>query len=107
MKGGAPPGERHHAAKLTEAQVRTIRRQYATGRISHLELAVQYGLATSSIGAILQRRTWRHVEDDADGACWCGATGVVADRAGEAWQLSCVNGHRILTDMKRMELTRA
>jgi len=56
-----PPGEGHHLAKLTEADVRSIRDQYAAGGVSQRALARRFGVAQSNIGLVISRRTWTHV----------------------------------------------
>jgi len=48
-------------AKLTEDQVREIRRLYATGEFSLQELALQFGLSKGEIWRIVRRKTWKHV----------------------------------------------
>lgn len=50
-------------ARLTEPQVRTIRRRYNGGRsgISQKSLARQFGVCQTSIGFIVRGRSWRHV----------------------------------------------
>jgi hypothetical protein len=55
-------GERDGNAKLTAAAVLAIRRRYAQGGIYHRELAAEYGVSPSNIGAILTRQTWAHLE---------------------------------------------
>ena len=54
-----PRGERHAAAKLTEAQVREIRA--LRGTASAATLAARYGVSTGLIGHIQRRMIWRHV----------------------------------------------
>lgn len=58
---GAPPGERHGRSKLTENDVKWIRDIYATGKISHFDLAMEFELVPSTIGCIVNRKTWKHV----------------------------------------------
>ena len=53
-----PCGEERRDAKLTELAVREIR---ACKNFSAALLARQYGVSSSLIWAIKQRRTWRHV----------------------------------------------
>jgi hypothetical protein len=53
-------GERHHAAKLTAETVREIRRLHSAGR-SRAALAARYGVTSTAIGYIVQRRNWKHV----------------------------------------------
>lgn len=53
------PGEGHPRAKLTEADVRTIR---AIGTTQPLRvLAAQYGVSESTIDAVRRRVNWTHV----------------------------------------------
>lgn len=54
-------GEKHHAAKLTENDVRAIRKTYATGNISQPQLAKLYGVGRWQIGRIVRRQDWKHV----------------------------------------------
>ena len=53
-------GEAHHSARLTEADVRTIR-ALADDGIPNAEIARRYGVSTASIWAIVQRKKWKHV----------------------------------------------
>lgn len=55
-----PRGTRHHAAKLTEAQVREI--FYAKGK--YRDLARQYGVTSSIVSNIKNRKSWRHISMD-------------------------------------------
>ena len=57
----AKKGVAHGSAKLTEDQVREIRRLYATGKFTQQELALQFGVAQSVISGIVLRQTWKHV----------------------------------------------
>lgn len=52
-----PKGEINPKAKLTEADVLAIRSSSESRKV----LASRFGVATSSIGNILRRRTWAHV----------------------------------------------
>ena len=56
-KKRAPYGEIHHAAKLTEADVRSIR---ADTRLQR-EVADDYGITISNVHRIQARKTWKHV----------------------------------------------
>ncbi len=53
-------GSSHHAAKLTEADVLTIRRRLSQGERG-LDLAKEYGVTGSTISRIKVRRDWRHI----------------------------------------------
>jgi hypothetical protein len=55
-------GSLHHNAKLTEDDVRDIRRRYAEGGTSHFKLAQEYDIdSTDTIGRIIRRQTWTHI----------------------------------------------
>ena len=51
-------GERAGSAKLTEEKIRWIR----TSNLSRPELAKKFNIASSTLRAILLRRTWKHIE---------------------------------------------
>lgn len=53
-------GAEHHQAKLTESDVRAIRRSTELGR----EIAARYGLSTTQVYDIRKRRSWAHVTDN-------------------------------------------
>jgi hypothetical protein len=55
-----PRGEAQWLAKLTEAQVRDIRRRAADGEFRSV-LALEYGMGRSQISRIVRRQTWKHV----------------------------------------------
>jgi predicted DNA-binding ArsR family transcriptional regulator len=54
-------GSRHGAAKLTERDVREIRRRYAKGRETFAALADAFNVSPQTIGGIVHRRSWQHV----------------------------------------------
>lgn len=54
-------GSRCHQSKLTREQVIEIRELYASGNYSQPELGRMYGVAHTSIGAIVRRASWKHV----------------------------------------------
>lgn len=58
----APRGERANRARLTEDQVREIRRLYAAGGIGQKELARIYGVWENAIWMIVHRKSWSHVD---------------------------------------------
>lgn len=59
MRAQAPRGEARVSSKLTEIQVRAIIRQLP-GKTNQ-ELATAFDVSTSTISAIRQGRTWRHI----------------------------------------------
>jgi len=54
-------GIAHSNAKLTEDNVREIRRLYATGNFTQQELALRFGVNQQRISKIVNRQTWKHV----------------------------------------------
>jgi Mor family transcriptional regulator len=53
-------GIKNPSAKLTERQVRQIRRQYAQGR-KQCELVQQYHSSPTTIHNVVNRKTWTHI----------------------------------------------
>jgi len=60
-KGRTAAGERQHLAKLTEDQVREIRRLWQQGGVSMAEMGRRFGVTVTPIWQILSGKTWRHV----------------------------------------------
>ncbi len=56
-----PWGARHHAAKLTESQVREIRASAEPERV----LMARFGVSKSAVQSIKARRSWRYLTDEA------------------------------------------
>lgn len=56
-------GEKNCNAKVTEADVISMRRRHARGLATRSQLAAEYGLSSTSVAYILLRKTWRHVID--------------------------------------------
>jgi HNH endonuclease len=55
-----PHGSKNGRAKLTEAQVRAIRKEYTEDRTHQVVLARRYHVAQSSISSILRREHWSY-----------------------------------------------
>lgn len=53
-------GEKHRNAKLTEEDVRTMRKRYSNGE-KPKAIAVDYPIDPSGVSNIVAYRTWRHV----------------------------------------------
>ena len=60
--GTAHMGEAHHASKLTEASIRTIRKMYKRGRVTFKDIAELFGVSPHCIGHVVRRQTWKHVD---------------------------------------------
>lgn len=54
-------GITHWMAKLTENNVREMRRLYATGALSYRKLARQFGVSYQTISDIVRRKRWKHI----------------------------------------------
>lgn len=54
-------GEDSGSAKLTEADVREIRRLYATGEYTQKEIAEFFPVNDRNVNNILTRKTWKHI----------------------------------------------
>jgi hypothetical protein len=54
-------GSAHRNAKLSEIDVQRIRTLYATGAISHRQLARGFGISHQTIGDVLSGRIWKRV----------------------------------------------
>jgi len=57
-----PVGEAKWNSRLSEYDVRAIRNTYAAGGTSHRKLGVQYGVSAVTIGLIVRRELWTHIE---------------------------------------------
>lgn len=54
-------GERQGGSRLTENDVKRMRRLSATGQYTYAELGEMFGVSRSSVCLIVNRRQWRHV----------------------------------------------
>ena len=61
VKGRSQRGERNGRARLTEDQVLEIRAAYTNGDVLQRELAHQYGIATSLVSRIVNRKIWAYL----------------------------------------------
>lgn len=57
----APCGENNKKHKLTENNVRYIRKRYAQGGITMRELANENGVYMTCVAKVIRRKTWKHV----------------------------------------------
>lgn len=60
-------GSRHGMAKLTESDVREIRKLYDTTSLSSREIGERFGVSKSVIIRIGRRKKWTHVKEDEHG----------------------------------------
>lgn len=60
-RGKAPVGEKHGAAKLTEADVRDIRQRWNNRSATQTALGEEYGVSSRQIGLIVNRQRWKHI----------------------------------------------
>lgn len=54
-------GENQVCHKLTEQQVKEIRAKHIPYKVTYAMLGRQYGVASTSIQEIIERRTWKHI----------------------------------------------
>jgi hypothetical protein len=54
-------GEKNGHARLTEADVLTIRERHARGDVTQRQLAREYSVSFSTINVIVNRKQWRHI----------------------------------------------
>lgn len=64
MKGRTTYGERSAKAKLTDASVLKIRKEYRETRISQVDLGKKYGICDSAMSQIILGQTWSHLPFD-------------------------------------------
>lgn len=60
-KGRQARGERSFLSRLTEKQVKEIRRKFSEGGVTKVQLAKEFGVTDPAIGAIVRRKVWKHV----------------------------------------------
>ena len=60
-KGSTMRGESHYRARVTEEDVREMRRLYAAGGITYRVLGERYGLTATSTCAAVRGRSWAHL----------------------------------------------
>ena len=54
-------GSKHALSKITEEDVKAIRKEYKFGVISMEKLGKKYGINFQNVSLILARKTWKHV----------------------------------------------
>jgi len=54
-------GEQNHFSKLSEADIREIRRLYATRTLLQREIAAMFGVQANLVSRIVRHKIWRHV----------------------------------------------
>jgi len=59
----AAKGETNGNSKLTEKEVKEIRKLYEFGVLNQYELAKNYGVTQPAIGCIVRKKTWRHINE--------------------------------------------
>ena len=59
---GKVRGEGHGRAKLTEQDVREIRRRYATGKETQQAIADDFNVGQARVSHVVLRKHWAHVE---------------------------------------------
>lgn len=54
-------GERSANTKLKDADIITMRKEYATGQITHQALANRFGIGRKAVTKIINRQRWTHI----------------------------------------------
>ena len=54
-------GEDQHLAKLTEKNVKEIRKMWATGHMTYEDLGLLFKVSLQNINYVVKRKTWKHV----------------------------------------------
>ena len=52
------------SSKLTDEEVREVRRRYAAGGETRVSLAAAFGVGESTIGRVIYRQAYQHVEEE-------------------------------------------
>ena len=60
LKSATRPGSKHHNAKISEADVITIRSLWANGK-QQKELGAMFGISQPTISEIVHRKMWKHI----------------------------------------------
>lgn len=60
-KGRSATGTDHAHAKLTESDVKAMRRMYAAGGISQAKIGALYGVTPAMVHRIVSRTAWKHI----------------------------------------------
>lgn len=62
--GTLPPiryGEENPISIMTEKKVKQLRMDYSKGDVSHRELAKKYGISKSTVGQIVNYKSWKNI----------------------------------------------
>lgn len=60
-RSNPPRGERQGNSKLTEEQVRSIRKEYIPGVTLQADIAKKYNIRYQTVDGICKRKSWRHI----------------------------------------------
>ena len=55
-------GETNPNSKLSEAQVREIRRLYHEVGVPQIDIAYKYSISTTNVYKIICRKSWKHIK---------------------------------------------
>ena len=61
-RGSKDRGEENANAKLTEKEVRQIKKEYARGNVTQVKLAEQYGVSRTTISMIIVGTNWAYMK---------------------------------------------
>lgn len=57
-----PRGSSHYLTKLSEKDVKVIRKAYSAGLCTQRDIAAEYGISKFTVWSILKKKTWKHVD---------------------------------------------
>ena len=57
-----PKGEKHHNAKLSADKVKEIRRLFATGQWTQVDLGKRFGVSQTTVWNVICRNSWKHID---------------------------------------------
>jgi hypothetical protein len=60
LGGGGVQGIKHHNSKLTNYQIKSIRKKYKNG-ITQKDLCIEYNISPAQTSHIVNNKAWRHV----------------------------------------------
>lgn len=60
-RANAPTGVSHWNSRLAESDVHEIRKRYAAGGVTYLQLGKEFGCSWNMIGCIVRRHSWTHI----------------------------------------------
>lgn len=64
VSGTQPQGESHYISKITEDDVREIRRLYKEEHLRYVDIAIRFNIDFVTVHDAVKAKTWKHVDKD-------------------------------------------